>query len=76
LFLFSNIVFDVKRLIGRRFTDATVQADKALFPFEVSKDKDGKPILKLPNAKQSSTEFTPEEISSMILRKMKETGML
>jgi len=72
--------FDVKRLIGRKFQDATVQKDKTLFPFEVISDKSGKPALALIDpelkAKHSKkTEFTPEEISGMVLRKMKEIGM-
>lgn len=73
----TGTFFDVKRLIGRKFQDATVQKDKTLFPFEVSKDKSAKPLLKLDadlKAKHSKSEFTPEEISGMVLRKMKETG--
>lgn len=68
--------FDVKRLIGRNYDDSTVQSDKALFPFGVKPDKSGKPILVLEDkevaSKHSKQEFTPEEISGMILRKMKE----
>jgi molecular chaperone DnaK (HSP70) len=65
----ENTIFDVKRLIGRKYSDATVQADKKLFPFTVA-DKDGKPVVALSNGKQ----YTPEEISGMILRKLKETA--
>ena len=43
----ENTVFDVKRLIGRNFADATVQKDKALFPFEVVADGKGKPVVKM-----------------------------
>jgi molecular chaperone DnaK (HSP70) len=70
----TGTLFDVKRLIGRNYNDATVQKDKTLFPFEVSADKNGKPVIKLPKemSKHSKKQFTPEEVSGMILRKMKE----
>lgn len=71
----EGTVFDAKRLIGRKFTDTTVQNDKKLFPFDVEKDKHGSPIIRLPNAlatQHAKSEFTPEEISGMVLRKMKE----
>jgi molecular chaperone DnaK (HSP70) len=73
----TNTFFDVKRLIGRKFQDATVQKDKTLFPFEVAQDKNGKPVLHLDPSivsQHSKKDFTPEEISGMILRKMKETA--
>ena len=65
----ENTIFDVKRLIGRKYNDPTVQADKKLFPFTLA-DKDGKPVVALQDGKQ----YTPEEISGMILRKLKETA--
>lgn len=71
----TGTFFDVKRLIGRKFQDATVQKDKTLFPFEVTKDSSGKPILALDSelsSKHSKAKFAPEEISGMVLRKMKE----
>jgi molecular chaperone DnaK (HSP70) len=73
----TGTFFDVKRLIGRKFDDPTVQSDKALFPFEMKKDKTGKPELHLDPAiadKHAKKEYSPEEISAMILRKMKETA--
>lgn len=74
----TGTFFDVKRLIGRKFSDATVQADKALFPYTIEGDKDGKPILKLPSHLLKShgkkDTFAPEEMSGMVLRKMKETA--
>lgn len=73
----SGTFFDVKRLIGRKFTDATVQQDKTLLPFTVDKDGSGKPILVLEGesaAKHSKKQYNPEEISGMLLRKLKETG--
>lgn len=73
----GGTIFDVKRLIGRKYQDATVQSDKALFPFDVESDKNGKPIIRLSDdlkGKHSKTDFTPEEISGLVLRKMKEIG--
>ena len=71
----TGTFFDVKRLIGRKFSDSTVQNDKALFPFDVDKDSTGKPVLRLnveEFKRQSKKDFTPEEISGMVLRKMKD----
>mmetsp|Transcript_5184 Transcript_5184/g.5698 ORF Transcript_5184/g.5698 Transcript_5184/m.5698 type:complete len:720 (+) Transcript_5184:49-2208(+) len=72
----TGTIFDVKRLIGRKYNDATVQKDKTLFPFGMKGDKKGKPLIKLEgdigNAHAKKKEFTPEEVSGMILRKMKE----
>lgn len=68
-------IFDVKRLIGRKYTDATVQKDKTLFPFKVLGDKTGKPLLEIDKEigkKFSKSTYTPEEVSGMVLRKMKE----
>ena len=73
----AGTVFDVKRLIGRNYKDQTVQSDRKLFPFTVADDKNGKPIIELERdlaSKHSKKQFTPEEISGMILRKMKETA--
>lgn len=68
----TNTVYDAKRLIGRRFTDATVQHDMKLWPFEVV-SQDGKPNIKV-MAQGESKVFSPEEISAMVLLKMKETA--
>merc|ERR1712238_406042 len=73
----TGTIFDVKRLIGRNYDDSTVQSDKKLFPYEIAKDKNGKPIVRLPKeiaSKFPKSNFTPEEVSGMILRKMKETA--
>jgi heat shock 70kDa protein 1/6/8 len=67
-----NTVFDAKRLIGRRFADAEVQADMKHWPFKVL-DKDGKPIIQV-EYKGETKVFTPEEVSSMVLIKMRETA--
>lgn len=68
----ENTVFDAKRLIGRKFSDADVQADMKHFPFKVI-DKSGKPAVEVQYMGETKT-FTPEEISSMILMKMRETA--
>jgi len=68
----ENTVFDAKRLIGRRFDDPTVIADQKFWPFEVVCDG-GKPKIKV-EYKSESKSFFPEEISSMVLNKMKETA--
>jgi len=67
-----NTVFDAKRLIGRKFNDAEVQADMKHFPFKVI-EKAGKPVTQV-EFKGEVKDFTPEEISSMILTKMRETA--
>jgi L1 cell adhesion molecule like protein len=68
----SNTIFDAKRLIGRKFDDATVQADMKHWPFDVNNDG-GKPKLRVDYKGESKT-FFPEEVSSMVLTKMKETA--
>ncbi|KAI5953376.1 SSA3 [Candida jiufengensis] len=68
----ANTVFDAKRLIGRKFDDADVQNDIKHFPFKVI-DKGGKPVIQV-EYKGETKVFTPEEISSMVLGKMKETA--
>ncbi|PWN35827.1 putative heat shock 70 kd protein 2 [Meira miltonrushii] len=67
-----NTVFDAKRLIGRKFDDAEVQSDMKHWPFKVI-SKDGKPIIQVEYKGEVKT-FTPEEISSMVLLKMRETA--
>ncbi|KAL1997149.1 hypothetical protein VTN49DRAFT_8014 [Thermomyces lanuginosus] len=68
----SNTVFDAKRLIGRKFNDPEVQADAKHFPFKVV-EKNSKPIIEV-EFKGETRQFTPEEISSMVLTKMRETA--
>jgi len=67
-----NTVFDAKRLIGRAFNAAEVQSDMKHWPFKVV-DKATKPNIQV-EYKGETKIFTPEEISSMILLKMKETA--
>jgi len=68
----SNTVFDAKRLIGRKFDDPTVQSDMKYWPFTVVNEST-KPKIKVEYKNESKT-FFPEEISSMVLVKMKETA--
>nr|WAU17099.1 heat shock 70 kDa protein [Plagiodera versicolora] len=68
----ENTVFDAKRLIGRDFSDATVQHDIKLFPFKVI-EKSEKPHIQVQTS-QGNKVFAPEEISAMVLGKMKETA--
>lgn len=67
-----NTVFDAKRLIGRKFNDSEVQADMKHFPFKVV-DKNSKPVIEVEFKGETKT-FTPEEISAMVLTKMRETA--
>merc|ERR1712234_66081 len=68
----TNTIFDAKRLIGRKFDESTVQSDMKHWPFDVV-DVSGRPKLKVEYKNEEKT-FTPEEISSMVLTKMKETA--
>jgi len=68
----NNTIFDAKRLIGRKFDDSTVQADMKHWPFKVIKVGD-KPKLEVEYKNEEKT-FTPEEVSAMVLTKMKETA--
>jgi len=68
----ENTVFDVKRLIGRKYTDTTVQHDKKLLPYDIV-DKGGKPYVQVLFKKEKKT-YSPEEVSAMVLTKMKEVA--
>ncbi|CAI5491247.1 unnamed protein product [Closterium sp. Naga37s-1] len=67
----TNTVFDAKRLIGRRFSDPTVQADMKHWPFKVFSGPGDKPMIEV-RYKAERKQFAPEEVSSMVLTKMKE----
>jgi len=67
-----NTVFDAKRLIGRKFNDPAVQADAKLWPYKIV-PKGDKPVIQVQH-KGEEKQFTPEEISSMVLTKMKEVA--
>ncbi|WOH00858.1 hypothetical protein DCAR_0520234 [Daucus carota subsp. sativus] len=66
-----NVYADAKRLIGRRFTDSSVQKDMKHWPFEVVGDSANKPKIVV-NEKGKEKQISPEELSSMVLTKMKE----
>lgn len=68
----ENTVFDAKRLIGRAWSDSTVQSDMKHWPFKVC-NQNGKPAIQVEFKGQKKI-FRPEEISSMVLTKMKETA--
>jgi L1 cell adhesion molecule like protein len=65
----KNTVFDAKRLIGRKFSDQDVQKNLKHFPFVIKGDKNDNPLIEV-----EGKGFTPEEISAMVLVKMKETA--
>jgi heat shock protein 1/8 len=66
----KNTIFDVKRLLGRRFADASVQNDIKNFPYVVNNDND-KPMISV-QYEGKEKNYSPEQISSMILQKMKQ----
>jgi L1 cell adhesion molecule like protein len=68
-----NTVFDAKRLIGRRFSEPSVQSDMKHWPFKVESKGDDKPIIVV-QYKGENKSFLPEEVSAMVLVKMKETA--
>jgi len=68
----TNTVYDAKRLIGRKFDDSVVQSDVKHWSFEVVSDN-GKPKIQVDYRGETKT-FFPEEISSMVLTKMKQTA--
>jgi len=68
----AQTVFDAKRLLGRRFKDPTVQKDIKLLPFNIT-DQGGKPFIVV-RVKGESKALAPEEVSGMVLAKMRETA--
>jgi len=67
----KNTVFDAKRLIGRKFNDQSVKSDTTLWPFEVIEEGDNIPAIEVQYKGETKT-FHAEEISAMVLTKMKE----
>ncbi|TGZ84830.1 glucose-regulated protein [Ascodesmis nigricans] len=68
----TNTIFDIKRLIGRRFSEKDLQQDLKHFPFKVI-NKNNQPVVEV-KVSGENKQFTPEEISAMVLGKMKETA--
>ncbi|CAN1824527.1 Heat shock 70 kDa protein BIP2 [Linum perenne] len=69
----TRTIFDVKRLIGKKFDDPEVQRDLKYFPYTVV-NKAGKPYLEVEVKPSQLRTFSPEEISAMVLAKMRETA--
>ncbi|VFQ95874.1 unnamed protein product [Cuscuta campestris] len=69
----ERTVFDVKRLVGRKFDDEEVQKDMKLVPYKIV-DRGGKPYVEVKVSNGDVRVFSPEEISAMILTRMKETA--
>ncbi len=69
----SNTIFDAKRLIGRKYDEPSVQNDLKLWPFKVEAGNNGKPLISV-SYKGDVKKYHAEEISSMVLAKMKETA--
>ncbi|QHO33442.1 hypothetical protein HN51_027136 [Arachis hypogaea] len=67
----TNTVFDVKRLIGRKYSDPIVKNDILMWPFKVTAGIDDKPVIVV-TYKDKEMRFSAEEISSMVLTKMRE----
>jgi heat shock protein 5 len=68
----ERTIYDIKRMIGRKYNDKDVQKDIKHFPYKVI-SKDGKPFVQV-DVKGTEKTFSPEEISSMVLGKMKEVA--
>lgn len=69
----TNSVYDAKRLIGRKYTDTTVQSDMKHWPFKVVNGSGERPLIEV-NYMNEQKRFTPEEISAMVLTKMRDTA--
>ena len=68
----KNTIYDTKRLIGRKYTDEVVQQDIKLWSFNVSGDNNNKPLINVKYKNEDKT-FHPEEISAMVIQRLKET---
>ena len=67
----KNIIYDAKRLIGRNYDDKEIQEDMKYWPFKVIKDDNNRPLFEIKYDDGKIEKFYPEEISSMILSKLK-----
>ena len=68
----KNTVYDAKRLIGRKFDDPTVASDSKLWSFKVTKDANNKPLINVKH-KNEDVQFHAEQISAMVIQRLKET---
>ena len=71
----KNTLFQVKRLVGRRFSDSSVQQDKKLLPYEMREGADGGVEVKMGDPSTGTGQgkwYKPSEISAMVLRKLKQ----
>lgn len=68
----KNTVYDAKRLIGRKFDDPSVTSDSKLWSFKVTKDANNKPLINV-KYKNEDVQFHPEQISAMVIQRLKET---
>lgn len=67
----TNTIYDAKRLIGRKFNDASVTSDARQWPFKVVEGKDGNALVRVHEGTPQQRDLSPEEISSCILAKLK-----
>jgi heat shock protein 1/8 len=70
----SNTVYDAKRLIGRKFSDKIIQDDMKHYSFKVAADEQDRPTIKIQVEGKTEETYYPEQISAMILEKMKQTA--
>ena len=68
---YENTIYEIKRLIGRKYTDKTVEEDMKLWPFIIEKDENNNPQI-IVNYKGEKRKYYPKEISAMILKQLKE----
>eukprot|EP00747_Dinoflagellata_sp_TGD_P061435 gnl/TRDRNA2_/TRDRNA2_152516_c0_seq1.p1 gnl/TRDRNA2_/TRDRNA2_152516_c0~~gnl/TRDRNA2_/TRDRNA2_152516_c0_seq1.p1 ORF type:complete len:843 (-),score=227.79 gnl/TRDRNA2_/TRDRNA2_152516_c0_seq1:76-2604(-) len=68
----KTTVFDIKRIIGQRMTDEAVQKEVKRFPFPVVKGPEGQPLIQIETQPGQTKKFSPEEISAMVLGRMKQ----
>ncbi len=69
----KTTLYDIKRLIGRKYDDEHVQKDKKLWSFDISGDENNKPVIDV-EYKEEKHKFYPEQISAMVLTRLKETA--
>ena len=69
----KSTLYDIKRLIGRKYDDDYVQKDKKLWTFDINGDENNKPVIEV-EYKNEKKKLYPEEISAMVLARLKETA--